>query len=92
MKPTKEQMQDESKWIRRASRNPSEHGFYAVRLQPGSESYCWLLYDGRWTHGRGFDDREAEKAARRNASTGHYLRDIDWLDMAWFQIAPGLFD
>jgi len=92
MKPTKEQMQDESRWIRRVSRNPSEHGFYAVRLRSTDIDYCWLLYDGRWTHGGDFDDRDAEDAARRNASTGRYLRDTDWIDMAWFQIEPGLFD
>jgi len=95
MKPTQEQMQDESKWIRCADRQPENHGFYAVRSNDkfyGPKEF-WLIYDGdgQWTHGHYVRELIAEERALYNQRTGQYIHKDQWPDMAWFQKEPDLF-
>ena len=94
MKPTKEQMQDESKWIRSADRQPSTNGFYAVRAD---DSYYgikefWLIYDGRWTHGHYLEQDIADERAINNQLNANYIPLRQWPNMEWFQPEPDLFD
>jgi hypothetical protein len=91
IKPTSEEMADESKWVK--DRNPKKNGLYAVRSRLDWAGECWLMYgDGNWSHGQYMTHIGAEERARNNFSENNFIGSPTLSRLSWFDFEPGLFD